>query len=229
MSDDTQTQLNWPDFATTRNGWESSTERTNIIRTLGGADMLSLLALLVAWMSTLLFLSGESNWAIVVMFGGFICDKLDGYWARRQESSSKFGRQIDSFIDVFVYLLPGALLFHLELSSNWVFSTIVGFSILAFGGLRLVRHNTEGFELTDNVSYYHGTTIVHTNMVVVLNYVLMSYVGFWNTWFAAVTILLSCPFMISEYRAPKTIGAHVLLTGITAFVATLCLALEFSL
>lgn len=210
-----------------RNGWESSTDRTNILRTLNGADLLSLMALFIAWSSAILIISGQTNWGIIVMFGAFVFDKLDGYWARRQDISSKFGRQIDSFIDIFAYLVTGALLFHYALAPNRLASTIVGFAILAFGGLRLVRHNAEGFDSKDDVSYYHGTTVVHTNVVVLVNYLLVIFVSSWNGWLAMATILAASPLMISEYRAPKTEATHVFLGGFSVIVAGVALALEF--
>ncbi len=212
-----------------RNGWESPTDGTNIVRTLNGADALSLVALFVAWSSALLFLSGQPNLGIVVMFGAFVFDKLDGYWARRQGVSSKFGRQIDSFIDIFAYLVTGGLLFHYELAPNRLVSAVVGFAVLAFGGLRLVRHNAEGFESSGDVSYYHGTTVVHTNVVVVINYLLVTFVGTWNGWLATATVLAASPLMISEYRAPKTGTTHAILGGFAAVVTGVCLALEYVL
>lgn len=210
-----------------RNGWARSTDRTNILWMLNGADLLSLVALFVAWGSVLLFLTGEPNWAVVAMFGAFGFDKLDGYWARRQGLSSAFGRQIDSFIDIFAYLVTGALLFHYELAPNRLLSMVVGFAIVAFGGLRLVRHNAEGFDSDGSVSYYHGTTVVHTNVVVLTNYLLVSLVGVWNGWLAAITVLAAAPLMISEYRAPKTTGAHVLLGAFVTVALGVSLLLEY--
>ena len=210
-----------------RNGWGRSSERTTLVSALTGADYLSLVALFVAWVSTLLFLSNEPNWAILTMFVAFLFDKLDGYWARRTGTTSAFGRQIDSFIDIFAYLVTGALLFHLELAPNVVASAVVGFAILAFGGLRLVRHNSEGFESHDTVSYYHGTTVVHTSAVVLANYVAIHLLGFWSGWLATALVLLSTPLMISEYRAPKTVTAHVLLGVLTVGIGGVCLGLEF--
>jgi CDP-diacylglycerol--serine O-phosphatidyltransferase len=227
MSDERQLARSLVEHVEARNGWGSSSERTNILRTLNGADMLSLVALFVAWVSVLLFLSGEPNWAVVVMFGAFVFDKLDGYWARRRGVSSKFGRGIDSFIDVFAYLVTGALLFHFELAPNRVVSAAVGFAVLAFGGLRLVRHAAEGFDSAGSVSYYHGTTVVHTNAVVVVNFLLVSLVGPWNGWLAAATVLAAAPLMISEYRAPKTVTAHALLGAFAVAVVALCLLFEY--
>ena len=227
MSDEPNTLRGLSERLDARNGWAHSGERTSILSVLTTADYLSLSALFFAWISVLLFVSHETNWAIVAMFGGFLLDKLDGYWARQQGTDSAFGRQIDSFIDVFVYLVTGALLFHYELAPNDVVSAVVGFAILAFGGLRLVRHNAEGFESRESVSYYHGTTVVHTNAVVLANYVFINLVGSWNGWIATILVLLAVPLMISEYRAPKTTTAHILLGLFAIGVLFVCFGLEF--
>ncbi|MFA1610401.1 CDP-alcohol phosphatidyltransferase family protein [Halobellus rubicundus] len=202
-------------------------DRTNVAAQLTGADYISLGALFVAWGCALLFLRGEPNLALLAMFGAFLLDKADGWYARRTGESSPFGRRVDSFIDVFAYLVPAALLYRVfspHMAATW----IVGFLILAFGGLRLIRHNEEGFGEDDGRSYYHGTTVVHTNLVVVGNYLLAALFG-WSGWLAGVLIAAACPLMISNYKAYKTDASHVL-AGIGALVAggiALCLELGY--
>lgn len=203
-----------------------STDRTNVLARLTGADYVSLGALLVGWGCSLLLLRGEVNLALLVMFGGFLLDKADGWWARRSGVSSPFGRRLDSFIDVFVYLVPGALLYHYAVSPHPVASLVVGFLVLAFGGLRLIRHNSEGFGDDGGDSFYHGTTVVHTNLVVVANYFLVVLVAEYSGLVAGVTIAAACPLMVSDYKAYKTDASH-LLAGVVALVAAgLALALE---
>ena len=192
---------------------------------LSGADYLSLAALFAAWVSALLILDGAPNWGIVAMFVAFLFDKLDGFYARRYGDPSDFGRQIDSFIDIFTYLVTAALLYHVALAPNTFLSAFVGFAVVCFGGLRLVRHNDEGFQSAGEKSYYRGTTVVHTNVVVVTNYLLAVFVAGWNGWLAAVPILLSCPLMVSEYRAFKTVWGHVLVGAFGVAVGTLSLLL----
>lgn len=204
-------------------------DRTNVVAALVGADLLSLVALLFAWSAALLFVEGEPNWAIVAMIAAFVFDKLDGTWARWRGTDSALGRRIDSFVDVFVYLLTAALLFHTELSPHIGASVVVGFAIVALGGLRLVRHTEEGFTEIGETRYYHGTTVVHTNLVVVANYLLVAVTANWNRWLAAATILAVCPLMISDYRAPKSRGAHLIVGLVSVLVVALVLALEFGL
>jgi len=205
----------------------NTTDRTNVFRQLTGADYISLGALFVGWASALLFVRGEPNWALLAMFGAFCLDKADGWYARRTGTSSPFGRQVDSFIDIFAYLVPAILLYHFVLAPSVFASLIVGFLVLAFGGLRLVRHNSDGFGDDGGASYYHGTTVVHTNLVVVANYFVATFVSVWNGWLAGLLICAACPLMVSDYKAYKTDVSHAL-AGLAAVVAAgLALALEF--
>ncbi|MGB9956650.1 CDP-alcohol phosphatidyltransferase family protein [Haloferax prahovense] len=199
----------------------------NMISRLGTADWLSLGALFWAWVGAILFVSGEPNWAIVAVLAGFAFDKADGYYARKTGTASAFGRQIDSFIDIFAYLVSAALLYHVALAPNPVVSAVVGFVVLTFGGLRLIRHNSEGFGDEGGTSYYHGTTVVHTHLVVLANYFLLQFVPLWNGWVAGATIVAVCPLMTSDYKAYKTDAGHVLVGVAGVLTVAGCLALEF--
>lgn len=198
------------------------------VRAMALADYCSLASLLFAWTATLLIVSGDPNWGVVSMFGAFLFDKLDGALARRGYGS-EYGLEIDSFIDVFTYLVTAALLYHVALAPNVVVSAVVGFAIVAFGGLRLVRHVDEGFGSDDDGSFYRGITVVHVNVVVVFAFLLaqFQFVPAWNGWLTAAVVVVLSPLMISDYRCYKTNLGHALVAvgGIAA--AVVCLALEF--
>jgi CDP-diacylglycerol--serine O-phosphatidyltransferase len=203
----------------------------NMVHRLNAADWLSLTALFWGWAGAVLLVMSEPNWAIVAVLGGFVFDKLDGYYARKHDLSSAFGRQVDSFIDIFVYLVPAALLYHEAMAPHPAVSAVVGFVVLAFGGLRLVRHSTEGFGEgeEEDASYYVGTTVVHTHLVVLANYFLVSLVAGWNGWLAGAVVVAVCPLMTSRYRAYKTDFGHGLV-GVAGLVAVgLALGLEYGL
>ncbi|MFC6824072.1 CDP-alcohol phosphatidyltransferase family protein [Halopelagius fulvigenes] len=204
-----------------------STAGDNMVSRLGVADWLSLAALFWAWVGAVLFVQNEPNWGIVAVLVGFAFDKLDGYYAREHGSPSAFGRQIDSFIDIFTYLVSAALLYHVVVSPHAVASAVVGFVVIMFGGLRLIRHNDEGFFDEEGTSYYHGTTVVHTHAVVLTNYFLFQFVPLWNGWVAGLTVVAVCPLMTSEYKAYKTDFAHTLVGVGGGVTIALCLALEF--
>lgn len=185
---------------------------------LTGADLLSLVALAFAWLAALAMWIGEPNYGLVAMVVAFGFDKLDGFYARRFDCSSPTGRQLDSFVDVFVYLLSGALLFHVAMAPSLAVSAVVGFLLIACGGLRLVRFNAEGFGTEGETRFYRGLTVVHANVAVVVNYFLLQFVPTWNGWIAAVTIAIVAPLMLSDYRSYKTWGRQALagVVGLTA-------------
>ena len=232
--------------------WDRSQTTATLLGRLGGADFISLSALAVAWIASLLFLAGEINWAIVTTFAAAGLDKLDGYYARTYGEPTRFGRQLDSFIDVFVYLVTAALLFHYAISPQLAVSALVGFLLFAFGVLRLLRHADEGFaedegtttpghgterdcatdadgvpESQDGVSYYLGVTVVHALVLVVANYFLLALTPVWNGWLAALTIVALCPLMVSGYKSYKSDLGHAL-AGLGGLLAVaLALSLEF--
>ncbi len=208
--------------------WDDG-ETTAYVSRLGGADYISLAALFAAWASALLFVSREPNWALLAMFVAYGFDKLDGFYARRFGEPSEFGRQLDSFVDVFVYLVTGALCFHFTVSPGAVASGVVGFLILAFGALRLIRHAAEGFGDDGDASYYVGITVVHVNMIVVVNYFLLELVPLWDPLFAAVTVAAAAPLQCSGYRSYKTLLGHALAGAGAVLAAGLALGLELGL
>ncbi|WP_199694000.1 phosphatidylcholine/phosphatidylserine synthase [Halococcus sp. IIIV-5B] len=199
----------------------------HILVRLDVADYLSVLALLCAWTGIVFLLSGEPNWAVVVLLVAFGFDKLDGFVARRYGLATDLGRQLDAFVDVFAYLVSGALLFHVALSPTPIASVVVGFCVVCFGGLRLIRFTSEGFRTEADTSYYRGITVVHVNVLVLVNYLLAAFVGVWNGWLAAGTVVLACPLMVSEYKSYKTVKSQAVAALAGVLVAGLCLALEF--
>lgn len=206
---------------------QARTEReSHILLRLSLADYCSFVALLFAWGATVLLLSGEPNWAIVAMFWGFGFDKLDGYIARQYDRGSAFGRYIDSFVDVFVYLMSAAMLYRVAISPHPAASVIIGFLIIAFGGLRLVRFTEEGFITDSGTSYYRGITVVHTNLLVLANYFLLQFIPEWNGWLAAASIAIACPIMVSNYHSEKTVKSQSVVAAIGLAAIGLCLALE---
>lgn len=187
--------------------WDSSVGM-GLLGRLTGADYLSLVALFFAWTSAVLLLQEAVHLGVLAMFGAFLFDKLDGYYARKRDVASPFGRQVDSFIDVFAYLVTGALLYHVALSPSPWMTVFVGFAILTFGGLRLVRHANDGFGETDGKSYYVGWTVVHVNFVVLSMFYLDLFLGGIDGWLAAVPIVATCPLMVSGYKSYKTHVSH---------------------
>lgn len=203
-------------------------DEEHMLLSLGVADYISLVALFFGWTATLLVLTGEPNWALLAMLVGFGFDKLDGFYAREYAEPTAMGRHIDAFIDVFTYLIPAVAIYHVVMAPHVFLSVVVGFAVLAFGLLRLVRFASQGLGAEDGTSYYRGITVVHVNVLVVVNYVLAT-VTRWTGWLAAVTILLAAPMMVSNYRSYKTIGSHTVAGLLALVVVGVAIVLEFGL
>jgi len=191
-----------------------------------GADVLSLVALAFALTSAFTISLGEPNYGLVVMFAAYGFDKLDGYYARRFGCPSDAGRTLDSFVDVFIYLVTGALLFHVTMSPTVAVSLAVGALLVTCGCLRLVRFNDEGFQTDGDRSFYRGLTVVHANLTVVVNYFLFTFVPRWDGWFAAAVIAVVAPLMLSDYRSYKTWGRQALVGVLGVAAVGLSIALE---
>jgi CDP-diacylglycerol--serine O-phosphatidyltransferase len=215
----------WVRSRAAEHGW--AIEREPFLARLDTADWVSMGALFFGWSSALLILSGEPNWGVLSMLIAFGFDKLDGAVARHCGLTSELGLRIDSYIDVFAYLVPAAALLYTDVVANSLLSTVLGFLVLVFGGLRLVRHAGEGFGDDDGTAYYTGITIVHANVVVVANYFAVALLPWWSAWLVALTVLPTCPLMISNYRSYKSDGAHLLAGTIALIAAGLALVLEF--
>lgn len=207
--------------------WDSSVGM-GLLGRLTGADYLSLVALFFAWTSAVLMLQGSVHVAILVLFGAFLFDKLDGYYARRYGVASPFGRQVDSFIDVFAYLVTAALLYYVALSPSAWMSVLVGFAILTFGGLRLVRHADEGFGENEGRSYYVGWTVVHVNVVVLSLFYLDQFVLAIDGLLATVPILVTCLLMVSGYKSYKTDVGHALAAAFALLAFTTSFLVVFT-
>lgn len=84
-----------------------------IIR-LNRVDLLTLCGLLSSGLAILSALHGlyalASAWLFLAMLG----DALDGIWARKLKLERPFGRYLDGFMDMQIYLLAPALIFYLQ-------------------------------------------------------------------------------------------------------------------
>ena len=214
----------WLRTRAAEHGW--AVERDSFLTRLDAADWVSMGALFFGWAAALLIPSDEPNWGIVALLVAFGFDKLDGAVARHYGLTSDLGLRIDSYIDIFAYLVPAALLLYTDIVANVYLSMVLGFLVLAFGGLRLVRHSSEGFGEDDGTAYYTGITVVHANVVVVGNYFAAALLPFWSPLLVALTVLPTLPLMVSNYRSYKTDGGHLLVAVLGLVAAGLALALE---
>ncbi|NQS75820.1 MAG: CDP-diacylglycerol--serine O-phosphatidyltransferase [Peptococcaceae bacterium] len=83
--------------------------------------------------------------ATVLIILAAILDRLDGYLARRYNSSSDFGRELDSLADLVSFGVAPSVMLYAALAEKWHLLGLVGFAFFVLcGAFRLARYNISG-------------------------------------------------------------------------------------
>ena len=156
--------------------------------------------------------------AILLMPAAFLADGLDGWVARKRNSFSRLGADLDSLADVISFgVAPAVLGFTLGMRGGWDIIILVYFVMCGLS--RLARFNVTAEELSGDdgkVAYFEGTPIP-TSLVLVIVLAAAVYAGHVgnNLWFGehrfgfvfhplSTMYLLSGSLMISaRLRIPK--------------------------
>lgn len=187
------------------------------IKKLGVAGVVSALALLAAWLAIALLLDGDVKYSVLFAILAFILDSIDGYVARKTNKVSELGRQLDSMIDLVGYSLYAALLTYLELLPGWE-GILVGYAIILFGILRLIKFNIDGYAEEGSVHYYRGVVVCHLSLATIIFLILSTQFEIPSFVIALVLMLLSV-LQISNIKTRKT-GTLPFWYGV-AFVLTI--------
>ena len=181
-------------------------------------DLLTLASLMLSGLGLLAAMHGLLTLAIGLMLLAMFVDMLDGLLARRLGLESEFGRYLDSFCDVFAYLvLPLFVLYQFGMQDP--FSLIALFAFLAGGLLRLSRFNILSTVEEAGVQYHLGLQVIWSHLVVVLAFPLWHWLGENLRVPLAVVLLGMSFFMIRNlrFRKPTQYGR---LTALILGVAT---------
>jgi len=189
-------------------------------------DLLTLASLMLSGLGLLAAMHGLLTLAIGLMLLAMFVDMLDGLLARRLGLESEFGRYLDSFCDVFAYLvLPLFVLYQFGMQDP--FSLIALFAFLASGLLRLSRFNIISTVEEAGVHYHLGLQVIWSHLVVVLAFPLWHWLGENLRVPLAVVLLGMSFFMIRNlrFRKPTQYGR---LTALILGVATVYFYLHFT-
>lgn len=168
-------------------------------------NIISLVALFLSWISIVILLNNRFYLSFSVILIAFIMDALDGYIARRLKKESSFGRQLDGYVDVFVFLIYPALSFYLFFGLRDVISIIIVFIYIAAGVLRLARFNVTGFITVQNKEHlsYSGLPVFFNHLTILI---LLAFKWLPVKYFvpiAGIIILLNSLLMVLKFPFPK--------------------------
>lgn len=189
--------------------------KINKLKSMELPNVISLTALFLSWISIILLLNYRFYLSFSLILIAFIMDSLDGYLARRLKKESSFGRQLDGYVDVFVFLVYPALSFYLFFGLKNAISVIIIFTYIAAGVFRLVRFNTTGFLTIQNKDHlsYSGLPVFFNHLTILILLALNPLPVKYFFPIAYIIILLNSLLMVLKFPFPKprTIWPFVLL------------------
>ncbi len=182
----------------------SSTERAGW---LTAPNAVSFAALLTAWAALLLLLRGFFYLSFSLALAALVLDAFDGLLARRLGQESAFGRQLDSHVDVFIYLLYPALACYLSLGLDGPLAAAALSVFLAAGIFRLVRFTLQGFASSPDGGRAYSGMPVYYNLLLLLGLLALKVHGFpWFEYAAPAALLAAAALMVSTVRVPKPVS-----------------------
>ena len=141
--------------------------------------------------------------AIGAMGIALLLDILDGYVARKLNVTSNLGRNLDSFLDAFNYLILTSYFLYTFFDFNGWLKLFLIFCILAGGILRLSRHNVTGLTKQQNQLYYTGLIVPYIQLTIILFFLFSAYVTPRLSPLLIIIIPLLSRLMIANFKMKK--------------------------
>lgn len=146
-----------------------------------------------------------------------VFDALDGYVARKTNTVSDFGAQLDSISDVVSFgVAPSYLLYHYF---GGIWSLIASIIFLLCGALRLARFNILNVKDFVGLPIPAGALLLSTSCEMVLKYGGMLGTYPWDVIISIIGVLIGL-LMISDIIYPKYPGKwHLVVFGISLMLS----------
>lgn len=141
-------------------------------------------------------LQNELRIGLLFIMIAALCDRLDGAAARRFNSTSDFGKQLDSLSDIISFgVAPALLMYQAVLSSFGLPGMFVTIFFMACGAIRLARFNS-----TESNGYFVGLPITAAGCILTL---LLFFVPFTPNFVLLLMTLSLSILMISTFTVRK--------------------------
>ncbi|MCH8499841.1 MAG: CDP-alcohol phosphatidyltransferase family protein [Marinobacter sp.] len=140
----------------------SETHGAYLVR-LNGADWVTLSGVISSLLAALASLHGQLYLAVSLLFLAMLGDALDGIIARRMGITRAFGRYLDSFMDVLIYLAVPSLVFY-QAGFNGAWALVLAV-VMACGCVRLAVFNELGNIAEGGQLAYLGLPVFWTQFI----------------------------------------------------------------
>jgi CDP-diacylglycerol---serine O-phosphatidyltransferase len=141
---------------------------SNFIVTLNWADMVSLVGLICALAAIGCIFEQRTDFAVALLCIATAADFIDGTVARHLNLCRAFGRNLDSFIDVVIYLVAPSILLYLNGFNHW-YEMLTLILIIIAGIVRLSVFNEVGnVQNSDGLTCYLGMPVYWMTFVMIV-------------------------------------------------------------
>ena len=166
-------------------------------------NYLSLTAFFFVWVGIVFLFQDEIliSWVFIIV--AFVFDILDGFFARKLNLVSEFGKMLDSHIDVFTYLLYPVLTYYFYFSFQGIISILVYFIFFSCGLFRLIRFNMIGFSESKDKRAYNGLPVFVNIFILAIFLIVNNYVFEISVLSVNLIILLSSILMVMKFKFLK--------------------------
>lgn len=141
-------------------------------------------------------LQDELRMSLLFIIIAALFDRLDGACARRFNSTSEFGKQLDSLSDIISFgVAPALLIYKASLSFFGLTGMIVSILFIFCGAIRLAK-----FNITENESYFVGLPITAAGCLLTLQLFFVPFIPSYVFLFTAILLsfLMISPFTIRK-------------------------------
>ncbi len=167
---------------------------------LNAVDLLTLSSVVLSSMAVVLVLSRQMWFALSLLYLAMLADALDGMLARRYGLVRDFGRYLDGFMDVLVYLVSPSILLFLNGMAGWPALVLPLF--VASGCIRLAVFNEVGnIESGQGELAYLGMP-VFWSLFVVASYELLRTLTHWFMVNNLMVLMLLAMSVLMQLRLP---------------------------
>lgn len=170
---------------------------------------ITLLGIICAVIADVLLVQGYQAWAFLLVIVAMTLDMVDGPLARKAGVTSKLGVWLDTFADVFIYLLFPAV--------YWSVRYDMPLPLLALfvgaGCFRLIRFSLIGFREDKGKMFYSGMPVFYNQFLLILTHGVQ-----FNNVLLGILLIVASALMVSTLPFAK-IPVRVLAAGLVAYIA----------
>ncbi|GAA0340854.1 CDP-diacylglycerol--serine O-phosphatidyltransferase [Bacillus carboniphilus] len=160
------------------------------------ANLITLSNLFLGSFAILYVTKGQLHLSLLLIFLAALMDRFDGITARKLQTESEFGKQLDSMCDIISFGIAPAMLLYQgvlnEFGSAGMFVTIF---YISCGAIRLAR-----FNISEQQGYFTGVPITVVGCIATLLFLLTSFIP-GNAYLFIMVVLSLC--MVSPFKVKK--------------------------